>query len=176
MLLIFGGLPAVGKTAIATGLARSTKAVHLRIDSIEQALRNSDVAISGPEGYVVAYAIAEDNLRLGRTVIADSVNPVEVTRAAWRNVAQRADTPCIEIEIVCSDQAEHRRRVESRKADIVGHRSPTWQQVCDREYEPWDADIVIDTAGHEIEASVSALWERLEGSEPALPASGDAGQ
>ena len=108
MLLILGGLPAVGKTAIATGLARAIEAVHLRIDSIEQALRNSSVSISGPEGYEVAYAIAEDNLRLGRTVITDSVNPIEVTRAAWRTVAQRAGTRHIEIEIVCSDKAEHR--------------------------------------------------------------------
>ena len=66
----------MGKTSIATGLARDISAVHLRIDSIEQALRNSNVTISGPEGYEVAYAIAEDNLRLGRTVIADSVNPI----------------------------------------------------------------------------------------------------
>ena len=163
MLLIFGGLPAVGKTAIATGLARSIKAVHLRIDSIEQALRNSNVAISGPEGYVVAYAVVEDNLRLGRTVIADSVNPIQVTRAAWRKVAQRAGKRYIEIEIVCSDQAEHRRRVESRIADIAGLRLPTWQQVCAREYEPWQASIVIDTAGQHAEASVSALREILEG-------------
>ena len=140
-------------------------AVHLRIDSIEQALRDSGVEISGPEGYVVAYAVAEDNLRLGRTVIADSVNPLEVTRAAWRDVARRAGTRCIEIEIVCSDHAEHRRRVESRKADIAGHRLPTWQQVCDREYEPWDADIVIDTAGQKIEVSVAALRESLDGLE-----------
>ena len=163
MLLIFGGLPAVGKTAIANALARSIGAVHLRIDSIEQALRNSDVAVSGPEGYVVAYAVAEDNLRLGHTVIADSVNPVEVTRAAWRGVARRAGKRCIEIEIVCSNEAEHRRRVESRSADITGHRLPTWQQVCDRNYEPWDAGIVIDTAGENIQASVSALRELLEG-------------
>ena len=81
MLLILGGLPGVGKTAIATALAREMDAVHLRIDSIEQALRNSGVTISGPEGYVVAYAIARDNLNLGRTVIADSVNPVEITRS-----------------------------------------------------------------------------------------------
>ncbi|MCY4111185.1 MAG: adenylyl-sulfate kinase, partial [Chloroflexi bacterium] len=60
MFLIFGGLPAVGKTAIATELARGIGAVHLRIDSIEQALRNSGVEISGPEGYVVADAVAED--------------------------------------------------------------------------------------------------------------------
>ncbi|MCY4112313.1 MAG: AAA family ATPase [Chloroflexi bacterium] len=163
MLLIFGGLPAAGKTAIATELARGIGAVHLRIDSIEQALRNSGVEISGPEGYVVAYAVAEDNLRLGRTLIADSVNPVEVTRAAWRNVAQRAGTRCVEIEIVCSDHAEHRRRVETRKADIAGHRLPTWRQVCDRKYEPWDANVVVDTAGQQVEASVAALRERLEG-------------
>ena len=79
MLLILGGLPAVGKTAIASRLARGMRAVHLRIDSIEQALRNSNVTIAGPEGYMVAYVVAEDNLRLGHTVIADSVNPVEVT-------------------------------------------------------------------------------------------------
>lgn len=162
MLLIFGGLPAVGKTAIATVLAREMTAVHLRIDSIEQALRNSNVPISGPEGYVVAYAIAEGNLGLGHTVIADSVNPVEVTRSAWRNAAERAGSPFVEIEIVCSDQVEHRRRAESRIADIVGHRLPTWQEVCDREYEVWSACIVIDTAGQPIEASVSALRERLE--------------
>ena len=165
MLLIFGGLPAVGKTAIATRLARDIEAVHLRIDSIEQALRRSNIRVAGPEGYVVAYAIAEDNLRLGRTVIADSVNPVESTRIAWRKVARRAGKRCIEIEIVCSDQAEHRRRVETRVADIDGHRLPAWQEVRSREYAPWEASIVIDTAGRQVDASVSALRMRLESME-----------
>ena len=152
----------MGKTAIATALARDIDAVHLRIDSIEQALRNAGVAMSGPEGYLVAYAVAEDNLRLGRTVIADSVNPIEVTRTAWRDVAERAGTRHVEIEIVCSDPSEHRRRVESRTSDLAGHRLPTWRQVCDREYEPWAAGILIDTAGQPIEASLSALREMLE--------------
>ena len=167
MLLIFGGLPAVGKTAIATRLARDVDAVYMRIDSIEQALRNSDVEISGPEGYEVAYAIAEDNLRLGRTVIADSVNPLEVTRSAWRSVAQRTGRRYVEIEIICSDQAEHRRRVESRTSDIARHRLPSWQEVCDRDYEPWEASVVIDTEEQSIEASVSALREIVEGRKPA---------
>ena len=161
----------MGKTSIATGLARDIKAVHLRIDSIEQALRNANVTISGPEGYIVAYAVAEDNLRLGHAVIADSVNPVEITRSAWREVAQRAGKRCIEIEIVCSDPAERRRRVESRVADIAGHQLPTWQQARDREYEPWQASIVIDTAVQPIGASVSKLRERLEGFERELRAS-----
>ena len=162
MLLIFGGLPGVGKTAIAAGLARDIGAVHLRIDSIEQAMRNSGVTVLGPEGYEVAYAVAEDNLGLGRTVVADSVNPIDMTRAAWRDVAERAGTRFIEIEVVCSDEAEHRRRVETRIADIAGHELPSWQEVRDRVYEPWEADIVIDTAGQGIEASVSDLRQKLE--------------
>ena len=43
MLIIFGGLPGVGKTAIARELARQIGAVHLRIDSIEEAFRTSGV-------------------------------------------------------------------------------------------------------------------------------------
>ena len=162
MLMVFGGLPGVGKTTIATGLARAIRAVHVRIDSIEQALRNSGVTISGPEGYESAYAVAGDNLRLGHTVIADSVNPIEVTRAAWRSVAQRAGSGCVEVEIVCSDREEHRHRVECRTPDIADHRLPTWRDVCDREYEPWQAAIVIDTAGHDAETSLSTLQQRLE--------------
>ena len=41
----------------------------------------------GDSGYRAAYAVAEDNLRLGHVVIADSVNPWPVTREAWRAVA-----------------------------------------------------------------------------------------
>ena len=136
--------------------------MHLRIDSIEQALRNSHVAISGPEGYVAAYAIAEDNLRLGHTVIADSVNPVGETRAAWREVAGQAGQRYVEIEVVCSNPVEHRRRVESRVPDITGLRLPMWRQVCDREYESWQAGIVVNTAGMHVDESVAELRKKLE--------------
>ena len=43
MLIIFGGLPATGKTTIARELARQLGAVHVRIDSIEQAIWDSGV-------------------------------------------------------------------------------------------------------------------------------------
>lgn len=158
MLVIFGGLPGTGKTSIARELARRSGAVHLRIDSIEQAIRTSGV-IAGPmndAGYRVGYAVAEDNVRLGRVVLADSVNPLSITREAWRDVALRTGVKAVEIEVVCSGHAEHRRRVEARRADIPGFRLPTWEDVSAREYHPWNRPhVVIDTSGRSLGACVA---------------------
>jgi predicted kinase len=120
MLVILGGLPGTGKTTLARSLARELHAVHLRIDSIEVALHRAGVTSVSDEGYRIAYALAEDNLKLGLTVIADSVNPIAITRDAWRAVARRANVRAIDVEIVCSDVEEHRLRVESRTSDIDG--------------------------------------------------------
>ena len=146
MLIVMSGLPGVGKTTVSRALARAIGAVHLRIDSIEQALRASGIRVEG-EGYDVAYVVAADNLALGRTVVADCVNPWPLTRAAWRTVAARAGVRALEVELVCSDEVEHRRRAESRVADIDGHQLPTWKDVVERDYRPWDTPrLVIDTA------------------------------
>ncbi len=157
MLVVIGGLPGVGKTTIARELARALSAVHVRVDSIEQALRNAGQQVEG-EGYAVAYAIAEDNLRLGHVVIADCVNPWPLTRNEWQAVATRADVRAINVELVCSDMAEHRRRVESRTADIAGHRLPTWSEVLARDYRPWVGERnVIDTAHFDVRHSVEMI-------------------
>ena len=157
MLVILSGLSGVGKTTIARQLARAMPAVHVRIDSIEQALRNAGWTVEG-EGYAVAQAVAEDNLRLGLTVIADCVNPWPLTRSEWRSVADRAGVGAIEVEIICSDADEHRRRVESRRADLPGHRLPTWAEVLERDYRAWQGQrLVIDTAGRDVEDCVHEI-------------------
>jgi predicted kinase len=163
MLYIFGGLPGTGKSTLSRYLAQDLPAVHLRIDLIEHALREAGVAINGPEGYVVAYRLAADNLRLGQSVVADSVNPIEITRAAWRQVAAGVGSPLVEIEVICSDVVEHRRRVETRVIDIPDFVKPTWDEVINREYEVWDTDhIVIDTAHQTLQQSMGALRLALE--------------
>ena len=167
MLYIFGGLPGSGKSTLSHYLALAQRAVYLRIDTIEQAIRDGGGRIHGPEGYMVAYALAADNLRLGLSVVADSVNPLAITRAAWRSVAQRGRRSrgaLVEIEVICSDAAEHRRRVETRTADIAGFELPTWADVIGREYEPWDtAHVLVDTAGKTVAQSTATLERALAG-------------
>jgi predicted kinase len=165
MLVVFGGLPGTGKTTIARELASQLGAVHLRIDTIEQALRNCGVLVGHSmedAGYRVAYALAADNLCIGRTVIADSVNPLSVTRDAWLEVARRSGVKAVEIEVVCSDENEHRKRAETRKSDIPGLRLPTWQEVITREYHAWAREhIVIDTAHRSVKESTKSLQEAI---------------
>jgi len=164
MLIVFGGLPGVGKTAIARELARRIGAVHLRIDSIEQSMRASGLICRPLDdaGYRVGYAIAEDHLRIGRTLVADSVNPLRLTRDAWVGVANRLNVRAVEIEVTCSDIHEHRCRVETRIADIPGLKLPTWKDVISREYHPWDREhTVIETAGQTVEQSVKLVQQLL---------------
>jgi predicted kinase len=160
-LVVFAGLPGTGKSTIARELARQLRAVWLRIDTIETAIADEATPITD-EGYRAAYALAEENLRLGLDVVGDSVNPWMETRDAWRNVALRAGADVLEVEVICSDPAEHRRRVESRAVDVPGLTPPTWQEVVDRDYRPWTRErLGIDTAGRDVDACVAEIRRSL---------------
>jgi hypothetical protein len=86
MIIIFGGLPGTGKTSIAKRLASRLQAVYLRLDSIEQTIRNDDPTLKeiGPVGYQVAYALAADNLSLGLEHFKKFCS-----RALWRHSGAR---------------------------------------------------------------------------------------
>jgi predicted kinase len=147
LLIVFSGLPGTGKTTVSKALAARLGAVYLRIDTIEQAMRAAGAERIGPAGYTVANALALANLLLGRTIVADCVNPVRESRLGWRDVAAQASATLVDIHLICSDPAEHKRRIEERTADIPGHILPAWEAVARHEFDAGDDDhLLLDTA------------------------------
>lgn len=161
MLIIFSGLPGTGKSTIAAELAKQLRAVYLRIDTIEHAIKKANQAVEAA-GYFAAYAVALDNLKLNHIVIADSVNPLTITRDAYRNLAKNNGFAYFEIEIICSNLAIHQDRVQNRVSTIDDFKLPTWEAVLQHEYEPWTTDrLVIDTADSPIEWSVQRIIQSM---------------
>jgi predicted kinase len=159
-LIVFAGLPGTGKSTLARALAGETGAVWLRVDSVEQAIRESGVVPGSVDdaGYRALHAVARDNLRLGRDVIGDSVNPWMLTRNAWRNVGLQAGAHVVEIETVCTDPEEHRCRIETRLNDIPSLTPPDWQAVIGRDYQSWDrVHLTVDTAGRSVASCVKLI-------------------
>jgi predicted kinase len=162
ILYLFSGLPGSGKTTLSKNIAKQVNAVYLRVDTIEQALRDfCSINVRG-EGYCLSYKIASDNLRLGMSVVSDCCNPIELTRREWVQVALEARANYINIEVICSDAQEHRQRVESRISTVPGLRMPNWSEVENREYHKWTDDrIIIDTANRTETECVDDLLIKL---------------
>jgi predicted kinase len=98
-------------------------------------------------------SVAADQLVAGRDVVADAVNGVAPARAGWVALGDRTGAALRFVEVLCSDAAEHRRRVEARRPEMPGQGVPTWEQVQRRRYEPWPPELsgrlVIDNIGDE---------------------------
>lgn len=161
MLIIFSGLPGVGKTTLAKQLASELSATYLRVDTIEDEMVKAGFPYEKLEGqgYLLMIEVARDNLLVGNDVIVDSVSPIALTRGWYRKLAEDCSSSKLEIEVVCSDLVEHRRRIDGRVKRGV---KPTWQEVLDREYEEFsDVDLRFDTSMQSLEEAMSKIDKEL---------------
>lgn len=156
-LYVFSGLPGSGKSTIARALAAETRAIWLRIDSIEAGITEGDLGVTDLKGagYWAARNLALDNLALGQSVIADAVNPIAITRDDWAGIVDKVACTLCEIEVTCPDKALHRARVEAREV------SNNWAAVEARHYEPWPRPVLqINSAELSVDEAVSAILLR----------------
>ncbi|WIM98039.1 ATP-binding protein [Actinoplanes oblitus] len=150
VLAVFAGLPGVGKSTLAAAVATELPAAVLAVDTVDFALQRYAVHESRPgyAAYGVVAALAEEQLRIGHHVIIDAVSPVKAARDLWVDLAERMAVPLRVVEVLCGDDAEHRRRVESRYAARDHDGVPDWVRVLERqsEYEPYlGPRLVVDT-------------------------------
>lgn len=151
MLVVMAGLPGSGKSAMAERLAGALGCAVLSVDPIEAAMWRAGVDRAQPTGiaaYVVAQELAAQQVAVGNNVIVDAVNAVGPARQMWHELASRTGSTLRFIEVRCSDETEHRRRLEGRERGIEGFYEPTWESVQDRRsgFCDWSDDrLVLDS-------------------------------
>ncbi|WP_404430131.1 ATP-binding protein [Microbacterium lacus] len=144
-LIVVAGLPGSGKSAIAEAAARRLGCGVVSVDPLEAAMWQAGIARAQPTGlaaYVVAEAVAREQLQLGHDVIVDAVNDVEPARQQWRDLAEQMGVRVLFVEVVASDPVEHRRRLEARRRDIAGFPEPSWESIDARRagFAEWEDD------------------------------------
>lgn len=167
MMIAMAGLPGSGKSAVAGEVARVLGCALLSVDPIEAAMWRSGVARDQPTGlaaYVVAEDLAREQLLIGNDAIIDAVNDVEAARGQWASLAAELGQPLAFVEVFCSDDEEHRRRLTGRCRGIVGFPEPTWESVIERRasFRAWDdARLRVDSM-RPLQENVASVLEYVE--------------
>jgi predicted kinase len=153
-LIVFTGLPGVGKSSIAEPVGQALEVPVFAKDWLEAALLRSGLG-AGREGERTGYAayellitLAGRQLALGQSAILDSVASVENVRRQWRELAAEHGARWRVIECICSDPALHRARLAVRQRGIPGWHELDWTEVerVRGYYAPWEEErLVLDT-------------------------------
>lgn len=120
---------------------------------------------TGLAAYVVVEVLAKEVLRLGQTVIVDAVNDAPEARQQWERLGAEPRY----IEVICSDQALHRERLERRRRGIAGFDEPTWSQVEERRknFEAWHGERFTVDSVNDLGENVKLVLNHLRSSGPA---------
>lgn len=136
------GLPGTGKTAIAEKICERLGIPMISVDPLESAILSAGIDSDQPTGlaaYLVAETLASAVLETGKSILVDAVNAVTPAREQWVNLADRHGAALTFVEVVCSDPAVHRARLEARNRNLPHVSEPTWHAVEQSldEYDDW---------------------------------------
>jgi predicted kinase len=153
VLVCVSGLPATGKSTICRLVVAALASPYVRVDTLETAITRAEGRYEASNGWVslpgyeIAYDLAAEQLRHGLNVVAEAVNATSEARQGWWAAAKREKARLLNVEVVCSDRDEHRRRAEQRTVDVVGLTMPSWQEITGIAYAEWTSNrLVIDTS------------------------------
>jgi predicted kinase len=168
MLMVVAGLPGAGKSTLALDLGQALNCAVLGVDQAEAAMWRAGVSQSGPThhaAYLVAGALAAEQIALGHHVIVDAVNGPEEARAQWRDLAAQTNADLRLIVVECGDDRIFQDRLAHRIRHIEGFPEPTWAGVLERRaaFPPWTDDRLTINSVNSREANLQAALAYLSG-------------
>lgn len=160
-LIAFSGLPGSGKSTLSEALSKRLKLPIFSVDPIESAILRSGIGRSfetGLAAYLVAEALAAEQLKLGHSVIIDAVNGVPEARQMWPDLAERHRARLIQIECVLAPDV-HQQRIEARVRNLHGFAEVTWDDVERQraEFAPWDTQRLVLDSGDSVESNIERV-------------------
>lgn len=154
-LIIFTGLPGTGKSSLAEAVGQQLSIPVIAKDWLEATLKRCELRPKdelspnlGYAAYELLTTLAEQQLKLGHTVILDSVVGIEPIRQQWRKLAETYEADWTVIECICSDETVHHQRLLRRKRGIPSWYELTWAEVARVKgyFVPWSEErLVIDS-------------------------------
>jgi predicted kinase len=150
-LIVLSGLPGSGKSTIAELLAKRLRLPIFSVDPIESAIVEAGIARSfetGLAAYLVAATLADEQLKVGGSVIIDAVNAEEEGKDVWRGLAKKHGIELI-VLLVALERSLHQQRLASRVRNLYGFSEVTWEQVEARRkaFTAWKEPVLeLDTA------------------------------
>jgi predicted kinase len=133
-IIAFTGLPGTGKSTLAEGLATETGVPAFAGDWLLGALRPHGVltGLDRPTFLAMYYdllsTLIKRQLMVGQSAIVDCLLNQEIVDR-WEKLAAEYGGRLRVVECVCSDEGEHRRRLEGRRRGIPGWHEVGWDHV-----------------------------------------------
>jgi predicted kinase len=149
--VIFSGLPGTGKSALADRLARELRWPLLRIDDVAGKVPPDADYHFWDEKILILLTIAEEQLRLGVNVIADSVF-MGADRVHAQEIAQKQGAIFRPVYCFISDEGLWQKRVTNRFDAAQNSSVASWEQVQHQRqwFSPWEAGtgLFVDAVEH----------------------------
>lgn len=148
-LILFSGLPATGKSTLAQALSCETLVPLFTLEALRDYILPQRLLVVGPsieDYYNMVRALAESQLRLGLSVIIESLFPTGQSRQPFFDLADELQVELRPIFTYCSDIGLWRQRVLSRIDSHTDHHIAVGWDVSEEiehSFENWDQSITL---------------------------------
>ncbi|GMO13397.1 MAG: hypothetical protein Ta2E_02760 [Mycoplasmoidaceae bacterium] len=148
ILIIFSGAQKTGKTTIAKSVCKKIHAAYISNSS----------TLNDKTEYNDMCSRVEDNIKNGVSVVIDSIDNVSQNEAKWKSLALNHNIDYGNVEIICSDYEEWKKRIDTKSCDHSALKA-MWHK---RSELPLAKSIIVDSSKVTMNKAVRAIMHQIK--------------